>query len=69
MESQIKIVITSFIISIIVALIVLPILKKLKVRTDSKGIWTKITFNKTRYSYYGRNYNWYNFDNWILHVV
>ena len=34
MESEIKIVITSFIISIIVALFVLPALKRFKVRTN-----------------------------------
>lgn len=34
MDSQIKILLTSFIISVITALIVLPILKKLKVRTN-----------------------------------
>lgn len=45
METEIKIVILSFIISIIVALFILPILKKLKVRSNRKRVWTKITFN------------------------
>lgn len=34
MDSQIKILLTSFIVSVIVALIILPILKKLKVRSN-----------------------------------
>ena len=69
MESEIKIVLTSFIISIIVALFVLPALKRFKVRTNRKRIWTKITFDKTRNSYYGRNNNSNNFNNCILHNV
>ena len=40
MEPEIKIVATSFIISIIVALFVLPALKRFKVRTNRKRIWT-----------------------------
>ena len=34
MESEIKIVLTSFIVSIIVALLILPALKKFKIRTN-----------------------------------
>lgn len=63
MDSQIKILLTSFIISVIVALIILPILKKLKVRTNRKRIWTKNTFDKTRNSYNGRNNNSNNLNN------
>ena len=40
MEPEIKIALTSFIISIIVALFVLPALKRFKVRTNRKRIWT-----------------------------
>jgi len=69
MESEIKIVLTSFIISIIVALFVLPALKKLKVRTNRKRIWAKITSDKARNSYYGGNNNSYNINNCILYNV
>lgn len=69
MESEIKIVLTSFIISIIVALFVLPALKKFKVRPNRKRIWAKITFDKTRNSYYGRNNNCNYFNYWILYNV
>lgn len=68
MDSQIKILLTSFIISVITALIVLPILKKLKVRSNRKRIWTKNTFDKARNSYNGRNNNCYNFNNFSNNI-
>lgn len=69
MESEIKIVLTSFIISIIVALFVLPALKRFKVRSNRKRIWAKVTSDKTRNSYYGWNHNCNNTYNCILYNV
>lgn len=69
MEPEIKIVLTSFIISIIVALFVLPALKRFKVRSNRKRIWAKVTPDKARNSYYGRNNHCDNFDYRILHHV
>ena len=69
MESEIKIVLTSFIISIIVALFVLPALKRFKVRSNRKRIWAKVTSDKTRNSYYGWNHNCYNSNYWSMHNV
>lgn len=57
MSLQVKIVLISFMISVLTALIVLPILKRLKVRTDRKRVWTTYPPSKTRDSYNGRNSN------------
>lgn len=60
MSLQVKIVLISFMVSVLTALIVLPILKRLKVRSNRKRVWTTYPPSKTRNSYNGRNSNWDN---------
>lgn len=64
MSLQIKIVAISFMVSIVTALAALPILKKLKVRTNRKGVRTTYSLNKTRYANNGWNCNNDNTCNW-----
>lgn len=66
MSLQIKIVLISFMVSVLTALIILPILKRLKVRPNRKRMWTTYTPSKTRNSYNGRNSNWDN-TNYFKH--
>lgn len=65
MEFQTKIILLSLVFSCIIALIVIPILKKIKSRTIRKKRGTTITFKKTRNTYNGWNYyNDYITCNW-----
>lgn len=69
MNLQIKIVAISFIISIFAALIALPVLKKLKVRTNRKGMRTSYSFNKARYTNNGWNRNNdYSYNNYNISI-